>query len=218
MAYQELELGAAGHVLMYRLRYQQRSRRKSLAELSKTMSDLGHPLSPQRIGQVMNGVRRLATDDLTALATALGVPASSLVLDRSPGADTALGSEVRAASSSDLDARIAQATLERDGSETQLYQALSGHEAYGVDEPEAILSRLESLSIRIELLLGERDRRDSEERVAATIAAVDAENEATDAIVLSGALGDKPGEPGYESHKARAEKRATRKKAADGER
>lgn len=221
MPYQELDLGAAGYVLMYRLRFHQRRSGKTFGALSAAMDDLGRPLSAQRIGQVLNGKRRLSTDELTALATTLGVPASSLVLDTASPSGSALAAEVKELTDEALDADLRQLVLERDGYETQLYQSFnSDWRANGVEEPATILARLEAHSIRIEVLEVEADRRARERRIAeiqVIIADQERADRHIDELTLSGALGDKPGDKPYEVAKRRQTARE-KKEASDGKR
>ena len=108
MPYESRDLGAAGHVLRYRLRFHQRTKSKSFTVLARVVKELGHPMSAARIGEAFNGYRRIATDELTALATALEVPAGDLVLIASPSADVALTEQIADEKTIDLRVRLAQ--------------------------------------------------------------------------------------------------------------
>lgn len=85
MPYERKQISAAGNVARYRLRFEQQEGGRSLQWVSRKTKELGYPISAGRIGECLNGMRRISTDEMTALATALGIPASSLILDKTPG-------------------------------------------------------------------------------------------------------------------------------------
>jgi hypothetical protein len=161
--YESKELGAAGHVLRYRLRFHQRTTNKSFTTLARIVRELGHPMSAARIGEAFNGYRRVATDELTALATALEVPSGSLTLDQSPAANTALVEEIAELETNDLRLRSARADFAVGPLEALLDRgALLGQRERrdaDVPDPEETLRRLESILIEIELLDAEKRRR-----------------------------------------------------------
>lgn len=150
----DLMLGAAAHIARYRLRYYQQISRTGMGQLSERMRELGHPLSPQRVGQALNGFRRIPTDDLTAMATALGVPASRIVLDTAPALDHSVATKF----TSELHAQLAQARLERDGLESR-FRWSEGPRGHEISTLGKVLAALEERSIRIEVLTIEIERR-----------------------------------------------------------
>ena len=170
MPYESKELGAAGHVLRYRLRFYQRDRAKSLTALSRTMKELGHAMTAARIGEAFNGYRRISTDELTALATALGVPAGKLVLGISPANDTSMVDQIAALELRELQVRFRRAEFAIGDIEKELDNTflLSRRERQiaGVPEPVDILKRLEEKAIEIELFNAECERRVGEDWVS----------------------------------------------------
>ncbi|MBC7596084.1 MAG: hypothetical protein H7288_19530 [Kineosporiaceae bacterium] len=167
MPYETKELGAAGNVLRYRLRYHQRTRSRSFTALARTMRELGHPMTAARIGEAFNGYRRIATDELTALATALEVPAGSLVLAASPSVDVLLVERIGSETSHDLRVRLARVEFSIADLEAGLERGvvLSHRERRdsGVPAPEESLAHLESACIEVELIESELRRREAKE-------------------------------------------------------
>jgi hypothetical protein len=120
-------------------------------------------MSAARIGEALNGYRRIATDELTALATALGVPASRLILDASPAADSAMLDRIADMDMNDLGVRKAQlgfslAPLESALERSALLSKRERRESE-IEEPDAILARIEAACVEIELLEAELTRR-----------------------------------------------------------
>lgn len=163
MPYETKQLGAAGHVLRYRLRYHLRIGNKSFTVLARAIKELGHPMSAARIGEAFNGYRRISTDELTALATALGVSAGALVLAKSPSSNTSLVDQIADEETDDLRARQAKLDFSISPLESELERALSlgrrERQQVGLDDPADILTRLEAKAAEAELLSAELERR-----------------------------------------------------------
>lgn len=80
MATRRIELGWAGQVVRHNLPRYRKLRRMTLAELSARLDALARPMSVPTLSAVENGKRRIDVDDLVALALALDVIPTALLM------------------------------------------------------------------------------------------------------------------------------------------
>lgn len=120
-------------------------------------------MTAARIGEAFNGYRRIAIDELTALATALDVSAADLVLAESPFSNATLVDEIAKEETRSLQARRARLSFSVAPLESDLEHALAlgrrDRQAAGVGDPVDILQRLEASAVELELLDAELEHR-----------------------------------------------------------
>jgi 8-oxo-dGTP pyrophosphatase MutT (NUDIX family)/transcriptional regulator with XRE-family HTH domain len=80
-------LGSVGRYVIENLKQLREERRLAYTELSARLEQLGRPIPTLGLSRIENGKRRVDADDLVALAIALGVNPSALLLPRSTGAE-----------------------------------------------------------------------------------------------------------------------------------
>ena len=77
-------LGPTGETVRANITRLRAFRRLGYTELSERLKDIGKPITPMGLRRIENGARRVDTDDLFALAVALGVSPITLLI---PNAD-----------------------------------------------------------------------------------------------------------------------------------
>lgn len=75
-----IQLGPIGRYVISNLEYLRNARRLTYRELSERLSRLGRPIPTLGLSRIEKGDRRVDVDDLVALAVALGVNPSALLL------------------------------------------------------------------------------------------------------------------------------------------
>ena len=123
-------LGPTGETVRANITRLRAFRRLGYTELSEKLKDLGKRISPLGLRRIENGARRVDTDDLFALAVALGVAPVTLLI---PNADDG-GEQV-----------AATGVIEKCDAE-RLWNWVSGYEPIDPDE-ETIEFRLAALPL-----------------------------------------------------------------------
>jgi transcriptional regulator with XRE-family HTH domain len=77
-------LGPTGETVRANIIRLRDKRGMGYTELSERLKDIGKPITPMGLRRIQNGARRVDTDDLFALAVALGVSPTTLLI---PNAD-----------------------------------------------------------------------------------------------------------------------------------
>lgn len=152
MGQRKLSLGAAGHILRYRLRFYQQISGKRFEEIAKAVAESHRPnsgprgkITEQRFGQILNGYRRATIDEACAMAWSIGISPQKLYIDESPAADTLIMDKLYKMQTPDLKAELERVELERDGLEARYTQTRTG-------ATSELLTMLEGCSIWIEQL------------------------------------------------------------------
>jgi 8-oxo-dGTP pyrophosphatase MutT (NUDIX family) len=96
-------LGPVGHYVIANLKDLRDARRLTYRELADRLAALGRPIPTLGLSRIEKGTRRVDADDLVALAIALGVNPSALLMPRDAGPYD----EIRLASSLEATARAA---------------------------------------------------------------------------------------------------------------
>jgi transcriptional regulator with XRE-family HTH domain len=80
-------IGPVGQHVIENVRQLREARRLSYTDLSAKLGDLGRPIPTLGLSRMERGARRVDADDLVAIAMALGVNPSALLLPRAGSAD-----------------------------------------------------------------------------------------------------------------------------------
>lgn len=80
MAVNKIDLGPTGVTVAHNIRRLREAQRLGYTELSRMLSDLGWEIAPLGLRRIEQEARRVDVDDLLALATALGVPPTTLLM------------------------------------------------------------------------------------------------------------------------------------------
>lgn len=80
-------LGPVGRYVIENLKLLREERKLTYTELSARLEEIGRPIPTLGLSRIENGKRRVDADDLVALALALGVNPSALLLPRDGSAD-----------------------------------------------------------------------------------------------------------------------------------
>lgn len=79
-----IQAGPIGEAVAQNIEQLRESRNFSYAELSRRLTELGRPIAPLGLTRIRDGQRRVDVDDVVALALALDVSPSTLLLPPAP--------------------------------------------------------------------------------------------------------------------------------------